>query len=431
MFLKTLLSAAAALTLGAAAFAQTNTVAITNGELHMTSADGDVVMDGTILIRGGRIVGVGQDLDVPDSAEVIDAGGMPVTPGFFVSMSAIGLNEIGAVREANDQGTDNMALSAALDARDGYNADSSVIDVTRAGGITRAYTTPSAGGTLFGGCGMVISMERGFDAIVEPCAAQVATLGESAAGQTGGSRQGAMATFRRALEDAIAYDDDPEAYAASGAENRLSVEDASALVPAAMGDQLMMISVHGASDIRRVLELVERYDLDVVLVGATEAWRVADELAEAEVPVLINPLANLPQSFERMGATLTAAQKLSDAGVTVAFYDAGIGYTHNARLLPQLAGNAVANGMDYAAAMRAVTLTPAEMFGLGRSLGTLERGKLADVVIWDGDPFEVTSRPSRVFIEGEEKSLENRQSRLEERYKDLSRGDKPFQYRNR
>jgi imidazolonepropionase-like amidohydrolase len=115
----------------------------------------------------------------------------------------------------------------------------------------------------------------------------------------------------------------------------------------------------------------------------------------------------------------------------VAFYDTGTGYTHNARLLPQLAGNAVASGMDHADAMRAVTLAPAEIFGVDDALGTLERGKLADVVIWNGDPFEVTTRPTHVFIEGEEKSLENRQSKLAERYKDLSRGDRPFQYRNR
>jgi imidazolonepropionase-like amidohydrolase len=430
MLRTTLLASALALTLGQAA-AQTQPVAITNAELHMTSADGGMVENGSILMRGGRIVAVGADIQLPQGATIIDAGGRPVTPGFFVPMSGIGLTEIGAVQEANDASTDNDALSAALDARDGYNEDTSVIDITRAGGITRAYVTPNAGSTLFGGCGMVIAMERGPEAIMESCVGQIASLGETAARSTGGSRQAGIATFRRALEDALLYDQDPEAYAASDHHNRLSVEDARALAPAALGEKPLLVSVEGASDIRRVLGLKERYDLDLVIVGGAEAYRLAEEVAAADVPVIINPIANLPSSFERMGSTMQAAPRLVDAGVDVAFYDTGTGYTHNARLLPQLAGNAVASGMEHAEAMRAVTLTPAEIFGVDDALGTLERGKLADVVIWDGDPFEVTTRPVHVFIEGRETSLENRQTRLAERYKDLSRGERPLQYRNR
>ncbi|MCQ8186259.1 amidohydrolase family protein [Parvularcula maris] len=421
----------ASLLLTGTALAQEGPLVITNAELHMTSEDGDVIENGQLVMRGGRIVAVGANVSQPSGATVIDAGGMPVTPGFFVPMSGIGLTEIGAVQEANDASTDNEALSAALDARDGYNEDTSVIDVTRAGGITRAYVTPDAGGTLFGGCGMVIAMERGPGSIMEGCIGQVATLGEGAARSAGGSRQAGIAMFRRALEDALLYDEDPEAYARSDHHNRLSVEDARGLAPAATGEQLLLVDVNGASDIRRVLSMKDEYELDLVIVGGAEAYRLAEDVADADVPVIINPIANLPSNFERMGSTMEAASRLADADVTVAFYDTGTGYTHNARLLPQLAGNAVASGMDHAEAMRAVTLGPATIFGVEDALGTLERGKLGDVVIWDGDPFEVTSRPLHVFIEGEEKSLENRQSKLAERYKDLGRGDRPFQYRNR
>jgi imidazolonepropionase-like amidohydrolase len=423
----------ASLLLTGTAFAQEQPVVITNAELHMTSADGRVIESGSLVMRGGRIIAVGAQIDLPsgEGVTVIDAGGMPVTPGLFAPMSGIGLTEIGAVQEANDADTDNDALSAALDARDGFNEDTSVIDVTRAGGITRAYVTPNAGGTLFGGCGMVIAMERGPGSIMEGCIGQVATLGEGAARSAGGSRQAGIAMFRRALEDALLFDEDPEAYASSDHHNRLSVEDARGLAPAATGEQLLLVEVHGKSDIRRVLGLLETYDLDLVLVGASEAYRLAAEIEEAGVPVIVNPLGNLPSSFEQMGSTMRAAPLLVEAGVSVAFYDTGTGYTHNVRLLPQLAGNAIASGMDHGDAMRAVTLTPAEIFGVDRDLGTLERGKLADVVVWDGDPLEVTSRPSHVFIEGEETSLENRQSRLAERYKELGRGDRPFQYRNR
>lgn len=427
--LKTLLAGTAA---AAAAFGLAiaqDTVAITHAQLHMTDADGAVIEDGTLIIRNGRIAAVGTGIEVPSDARIIDAQGRPVTPGLFVPLSGIGLTEIGAVSEANDISTNNEALTSSLRAIDGFNYDTSTIDVTRAGGITRAYAGPNPGPTLFGGCGVVLAMVRGQEAIMEPCTSQMAVLGETAAQRTGGSRQAAFATFRRAIEDALAYDEDPVAYGATDSHNRLSVEDARALVPVALGQEQVLVDVHGASDILRVLELRNRYDLDIVLVGATEAYRVADALAQARVPVILNPLANLPQSFEQMGATLEAAGRLAAAGVKVTFYDSGIGYTHNARLLPQLAGNAVAGGMGHADAMRAVTLTPAEIYGVADDLGTLERGKLADVVVWEGDPFEVTVRPRHVFIEGVETSLENRQSLLAERYRDLSRGDLPFQYR--
>lgn len=428
MMLKTILSIGAALSVGAAALAQ-GTIAITNGQLHMTSADGDVIEGGTVLIRNGRIAAVGDTVRIPDGAEVIDAGGNPVTPGFFSAMTAVGLIEIGAVGESNDSRANNDSLTAALQAQDGFNEDSSVIDVTRAGGTTRAFVNPAVGSGLFGGCGMVITMVRGPEAIAEECVANSVLLGNSGSGRTGGSRMAAFATFRRALADAESYAEDPEAYRANRGPNQLSVLDAEALGPVASGERQLMVYVHGASDIRRVLKLKDRYGLDIVLVGAAEAWRVADELAQADVPVIIDPLANLPESFERMGATELNAPRLAEAGVTVAFYDPGVNYTSNARLLPQLAGNAVRAGMSHADAMRAVTLTPAELYGLGGQLGTLQRGKLADVVVWTGDPFEMASTPTAVLVEGEITSLETRQSKLAERYKDLTRGDRPIAYR--
>lgn len=430
MLMSFLRAAASGLFALGAASAQPGVVAITNGSLHMTSPAGDVIEGGTILIRAGRIAAVGTDIEIPEGATIIDAGGRPVTPGLFAPLSAIGLTEIGAVEEANDESTDNDALSAALRAVDGFNYDTTVIDVTRAGGVTRAFVAPAVGPTLFSGCGMVIAMVRTETMVTEPCIGQVADLGERAARRAGGSRQAGIAMFRRALNDAIAYQEDPEEYADIDAAGRLSLEDARALAPAAQGQERLFINVSGASDIRRVLEISEEFGLDIVLVGAEEAYRLADAIAAAEVPVILNPLANLPDSFETMGATMSAAARLASAGVSVAFYDAGTGYTHNVRLLAQLAGNAVAEGMAHAEALRAITLTPAEIVGLGRDLGTLERGKLADVVIWDGDPLEITTRPTEVFIAGEATSLENRQRKLAERYKDLGRGDRPFQYRN-
>ena len=178
-----------------------------------------------------------------------------------------------------------------------------------------------------------------------------------------------------------------------------------------------------------LIKLKNDYNLDVVIVGGSEAWRVARPLATANIPVIVDALYNLPQQFEDMGATLENAGRLARAGVPIAFYNPpGFG-AHNLRALPQLAGNAVANGMTKDAAIAALTINPARMLGIDGRYGSLEVGKGADIVIWDGDPLEVTSRPITVMIDGKLTSLENRQTRLRERYKDLSRGDLPHAYR--
>ena len=190
----------------------------------------------------------------------------------------------------------------------------------------------------------------------------------------------------------------------------------------------MLIHVNSAPDIRSALKIANEYNLDIILVGAKEAWRVAVDIAAANVPVILNPTDNLPSGFEAMAATLSNAERLAAAGVTIAFYDSGIGYTHNTRSLPQLAGIAVANGLDYDTAIAAITANPAKIWGLGDKMGTLARGKRADIVVWNGDPLELASRPIAVIIDGKLSDLDNRQAALARRYKDLSRKDLPRSY---
>ena len=422
--------------LAAAAPAAAQTYAIENARVLMTGEADDPrsLREGTVLVRDGEIVAVGRDVRVPRTAERIDARGGVVTPGLFAALSGLGLEEIGLNGEANDRSArGTVSLSAAVDAADGFYADSAVIPVNRAGGVTRAYVAPDPGEDLFGGCGMVIALSRGEDTIgegriTERCLAQTVSLGYAGAIRQGNSRPAAMARLRRALDDALAYADDPEGYADTYEDGRLPAADAEALVPVLTGEQKMLVQVQGASDIRRVLELGKAYRIDVVLFGAHEAYRVADEIAAAGVPVIMDPLQNLPDRFETLGARLDAAAQLEDAGVTVAFYDGDIGYTHNLRLLPQLAGNAVANGMSYGGALAAITLNPALIWGQDDRLGTVAPGKVADLVVWDGDPLEVTTLPIAVMIDGERVSLESRQSALTRRYRDLRRGNRPISY---
>ncbi|MBB4657963.1 amidohydrolase family protein [Parvularcula dongshanensis] len=430
--IRTLLATAASASLLAAA-AQAQTYAITNARALMTGtasspADAEGV---TIVVRRGRIEAMGPNVRIPSNAEVIDAAGGYVTPGLFAAVSALGLEEIGLNREGNDRSAEeDVGLSVSFDAADGFYEATTAIPVARAAGVTRAYVAPDPGDDLFGGCGMVVTLSGGDEPIVERCVAQTVSLGYAGAAREGDSRLAAMARLRRALADARAYQDDPDRYAETYEAGRLAAADAAALVPLLTGEQKMLAFVNGASDIKRVLAMAEEYGIDLVIYGAAEAHLVAEEIAAAGVPVVVDPVKNLPYQFEQLGATLEAPAILEAAGVTVAFYDDDIAYTHNLGLLTQLAGNAVANGMSYNGALSAITMGPARIWGQDDRFGLIGPGRTADLVVWDGDPLEVTSNPVAVFIDGEEMSLENRQKALTERYRDLTRGDRPFAYRD-
>jgi len=185
---------------------------------------------------------------------------------------------------------------------------------------------------------------------------------------------------------------------------------------------------HRASDLRNIISLKDDYrNLDIIIVGATEGWLAASELAEADIPVIIDPFDNLPASFESLGATGRNAERLIDAGVQTAFAHLGDN-GHQARLALQVAGNAVANGVDHSDALAAITSVPADIFGL-RGTGTIVRGADAHIVVWDGDPLQVTTSPQAVIINGQLQLLESRQTKLRDRYLSLSSGDeKPFSY---
>ncbi len=418
--LAVLASASAALLSAAAA----QTVAIMDGTVHTVS--GDIIEEGDVVIRDGRIAQVGADLTPPAGAQVIDASGKVVTPGLFGAYSSIGLVEIGAVEDANDSGpAEGFALGAALNVIDAFNPSSVVIPVNRAGGVTRALSAPAAGDSLFAGKAAVVDLSGRTNSVTRADTAQIAVMGEAGAGRKGGTRMGAWAVLREYLDEARSYAANPNDYVRRPHESRFALSDLKALGPVVEGAQPLIVQVNSANDIRTLIRLKNTYRLKVIIVGGTEAWRVGSELATAGVPVIIDGMANLPVQFEDIDATLKNAARLHQAGVDISFYEGA----HNLRLIRQHAGNAVAEGLPHEAGLRALTLAPAEMFGVGDELGSLEAGKLADVVIWDGDPLEVTTKPEAVFINGRRQDLENRQHMLMRRYRDLSRGDLPHAYR--
>jgi imidazolonepropionase-like amidohydrolase len=395
------------------------TIAIEGGTVHtMTGAP---IEGGTVLIRDGRVMAVGRDVQVPADARRIDARGHHVTPGLIESGTQIGLVEVDAVAGSVDHTltqtpTVRDQIRAALNIADGINPLSAVIPVTRIEGVTTAVSRPSGG--LISGQGVVIDLDGRTtdDLLVRSQVGMWARLGEAAAGVVGGTRAATTMRLREVLEDARTYaerrgDFDRGAtreYAAS----RLDLE---ALQPVLDGRIPLVVEAHRASDIIGALRIARDYDLRLVLTGATEGWMVAEDIARAGVPVVVRVLENLPTTFERLGARYENAALLREAGVRVVLTS---GDTHNARTIRQEAGNAVAYGLPWDEALRAITVYPAELWEL-EGYGTLAPGSVANVVVWGGDPLEILTPVSHVFIRGREIPRVSRQTELRDRYMDV------------
>jgi imidazolonepropionase-like amidohydrolase len=401
---------------------------ITDATVHTMGADG-TLENADVLITDGKIAAVGADLTAPEGATTIDGSGKIVTPGFMESFSSIGLVEVSAVRETRDDNSGSSApYSASVDPVYGINPDSTLIPVTRLEGVTRAVTSHNGNVSLFSGLGAVIHLGNGPDLVVKQGAAQYVDLSSGSMGVAGGSRLHAWALFEDALDAAKTLSAKPGFFTpkATASHPVLSAKDLNALGPVATGDMPLVVYVNRAADIRRVLAVAKERELNVALLRAAEGWRVADEIAEAGVPVIIRAFDNLPGQFERLTARLDNAAQLHEAGVTIAFTQFD---THQTRLLPQSAGNAVANGLPYDAALAAMTINPAKIYGIDDTYGSLEVGKDADVVVWSGDPLELTTSAEAVFIRGEAMPMTSRQTVLRDRYMSLERGNKPHQYR--
>ena len=406
--LSALLIAAALVTPAAA-----ETVLINNGRI-VTNGGAGIIENGDVLIVDGRISAVGANINAPRGARVIEAEGRFVTPGAFAAMSEVGLSEISGSGAPNDANVEGNLISAAADAGRAFNPNVTAIPVTRIEGVTRAAIAPSAAGSIFDGRGALVSMSGGADSVFRERAFMVVELGETGAGRAGGSRAALWPAFEAALRDAREY---PARYRSGQGGAVLNEIDAAALQPFAQGQGMFLVHIESAADIRRLIRFKrDNPRLRFAIHGGAEAWQVADELARSGIPVIIDPLSNLPDRFERLSARLDNAVLLNQAGVRFAIAPApGTVDAHQARLVLQLAGNAVANGLPWDVAFAAVSRGPAEIFGAS-NLGRLERNYLADVVIWDGDPLQVTSAPTAVFIEGVEQSLTSRQTQLRDRY---------------
>ncbi len=427
--------AASVLALTAApAFAQD--VTITNARLVL--GDGAAPIEGgTVVVRGGNVVYAGPASGAPAGGTAVDAGGAWVTPGLFATVTTLGLADVSAVGESNDITARGSPFSASLDASTAINPTSQHILVHRAAGITRAATTTMPSGSIFAGQGAIIDLDGDSRPVMQARAFQMINLGEGGADLAGGSRVAAHVLLRSALREAQALSGKsgiPQTTEiAKGDDVLLSRFDAEALVPVVTGQQKLYVAAERMADIRATLALKSEFPrLDLVLVGATEGWLVANDIAAAGVPVIANGLIDLPETFEQLGATQSNAGRLAQAGVKVAINAATM---QDPRRLQQVAGNLVAltrvpgaSGMDWGKAFAAISSVPADISGMGGKAGVLKAGALGDVVMWDGDPLEVGSVPTRVFIGGVEQDLTNHQTRLRDRYKTLDESARPKAY---
>ncbi|HPF23912.1 MAG TPA: amidohydrolase family protein [Hyphomonas sp.] len=396
---------------------------VVEGKKVWTGTSAGTIENGVVVIRDGRIAAVGPSTTPkPEGAPVISAEW--VTPGLISAFSRTGIIEVDGEDSTNDAVAALSAFSASLDAADGFNPDDTAIDVSRLGGVTRVAVAPQPSTNLFAGQGFVADTTGAQDTDVKADAFTFITLGEGGAGLAGGSRPASWAQLRAALDDARAY---PARYLAGGEGDVLNRRDAEALAPAARGRQLILIDARSATDLNAVMDLAEENrNLKFAIVGADEGWRVADRLAKLKIPVIVDGFSNLPANFEQLAATQENAARLDKAGVPIAIVNLD-DETHLARLMTQIAGNAVANGLDWDDAMKALTVTPAAIYGLS-GYGILAPGAHADVVAWDGDPLEVTTNADAVFIDGAQQDMTSRQTELRDRYRTLGGADRPYAY---
>ncbi len=445
----------------ASAPALAETVAITGGRVVI--GDGTRPIDGgTVVIRDGRVVAAGANVAVPAGATVVDAHGKWVTPGIVAGFSRLGLSEVDAAGASNDIQAGNSPFSAAIDIAPVVNSQAINIAINRAAGITRAVVAPGRSPhSIFGGQGAMIDLGGDMQPITRARLFQFIEMGEGGAESAGGSRASAHALLRNALREAgelrvpIAagataprgagaippLEDMPDARMSEPATQRrddvlLTRFDAAALVPVVRGRQLLLVHVERASDILQILALKGQFPmLRIVLVGASEGWRVAQQIAAAHVPVIASALNDLPASFEQLAATQSNVGRMHAAGVSVSIGMIDDEEARQVRLETQYAGNLVAltripgaAGLSWDEAFASISSRAAEAVGLDGEIGSLRAGRRADVVIWDGDPLELATGVDAVWIDGVRQSLRNHQTELRDRYRHPQEGALPHAY---
>ncbi|HYG07295.1 MAG TPA: amidohydrolase family protein [Stenotrophomonas sp.] len=381
---------------------------IRDATVHTATAQG-TLQHGDVLVRGGLIRAVGTGLPAPAGVAVVEARGRPLTPALFGGITEIGIEEVSGEEETVDSGVKlkDQPMRPEFDVTLAYNPDSVLVPVARVEGIGFTALAATTSGAFIAGQGGVVRLDGSADPI-GPRALFV-RIGAAASELTGNSRAAQWMLLDQLVDEA---------------RNRVPLDSPHALLTPAgravlarylAGNGRIVVQVERATDIRQLLRWAQRVNVRIAVAGGSEAWKVAPLLAQAQVPVLVDALADLPGNFDQVGATLDNAARLHAAGVPVSFVQSS-DPSHNARKLRQLAGNAVAHGLPWEAGLAGMTRVPAEIFGVSAQVGSIAVGKRADLVLWEGDPLDVAHYAEQVWLDGRNMPMRSRQTELRDRY---------------
>jgi Amidohydrolase family len=383
---------------------------IRGATVHTASSQG-TLKNTDVVVRGGVIVAIGSAASIPSGATIIDAKGKDLTPGLFGGLTNIGLEEVSLESDTVDS-TFNLKAPGweqqwrpELDVTPAFNPRSVLVPVARIEGVTWTMLAPGDGDTIIGGQGTAVTLDGRYDATLRGSISLFVTMGSDGAKHVGGTRAAEYMLLEQAIREA-------RAQGPIGQGALLQAAGREAMAHYLSGGRVVF-QVDRAADIIGVVNFAKRNGMKPVISGGSEAWIVAKELAQADVPVILDPLKDLPSDFDHLGAGLDTAARLQAAGVRIAFSS---GDSHNARLIRQLAGNAVAHGLAWNSALAAITANPAEILGLGATRGHIAVGQVADLVLWSGDPLEVTTLADQVWIDGHPVEMRSRQTELRDRY---------------
>ena len=408
-----------------AAFIESSNMVIKNAEIYDGIENNSY--QGHILIRDGVIAKISKTT-VPYADKVYDANGKIITPGFIAPDTQIGIVEIGALSVTRDDEASIYNIGFSI--HDAFNPNSVLIPWNRANGITSAITLPRNTSSPIGGLGSFFILDSKLDISSEADVAMIGRLG----GSGSSSRSESLALINDILSFASSLDKknmSTDAYidkiiddSSIASHMDFKPRDVKALYRLFNDDLPIIIKSHRASDILKLIELKNTYDLNLIIMGAQEASLVSDKIAESKIPLIVNPINNIPNSFDELASNINMTSMLEKAGITLMF---NVSRSHNYHLIRQGAGVAVANGMSYGGAIKALTSNVAETFNL-KNRGSIKVGNIADIVVWEDDPLEPSSMPEKVIINGIDTDLTTRSTRLRDRYiRDL---EKPNTYRN-
>jgi len=409
-----------ALALTSCSSAWAASTAIINATIHTATEQG-ILTDAVVIFDDGKITALYTSKNMPariDADEVVDAKGKILTPGFIGSMNQLGLVEVGAVSRSRDAGHKKADIT--FDPSLAFNPKSSLIPYARKGGITRDVIVPSGGDSIFAGLASVVDLSGEFDSVQTSKMAVLVNLGSESKGSRAHTltqlidklegQQKKLAKAKTAKKDKKADKKEPS-------------KEEKILTALLKGEKPLVIRASRAQELLQLIKLKKQFSLNLIIADAGDAVVVKEQLAKADIPVIISAMDNLPGSFDSLNASLENAGILEKAGVTVGLTISGDS-SHNLYQLRFDAGNAVSNGMSKSGAIKAVSANIANMFGI--NAGEIAVGKAADLSLWSADPFELSSNVQTLWIGGEQVTTDSRQDKLRERY--MKKSDMPKAY---